>query len=558
MGKKEYNTVAMITAVCIILIFQLIDMLSCGPMIFYSSTATELGKKFSTNEIDVLKKLGCVIYIYSCIISMVSFAILSKIDATVVSGIVIESLRPMVDSFAGNILEEAQTVNAFFTNLLLHVIVTTLGFSLMSLFLFYLNKAHCLALIPKSVINGCLGAIGLGQMAISLDCIDFQLTDLLDPSSQKTLFIVLFLAVAGYFILEIWFKDLDFLIPAYFTFLIVCFYAVSPFIYGKSNFFGNLRAKNWIDHCEALIYPNFVLNRLEISSISLKILGKNILKILSMVFISSIHIAVNLPAFKMATGVEFDFSTELKTQGLCNIFTFVPCYFIVSYSTAVYKSGGNKRLYSLIAGGCMVFLALYGVMIKGYIPKFALGLVPGIMFIGFFMSSFYDTLFYISAYEYILSAIVCIIIKAGSEIKAWPWFTDYSYPIGLVAGFFFYILLFSIFILFSKKRIAKAQKIQNIPKRTDVLTVDYNLWFYTTPRFENELKTKNSDNIILDFQKCSAIDWIGQDKLVQICEKFEKVTFIGDPFNLRHSRFSHKDNFFRFLTYQSYLESLQM
>ena len=142
---------------------------------------------------------------------------------------------------------------------------------------------------------------------------------------------------------------------------------------------------------------------------------RNTPKIFAMIFISSIHIAVNLPAYRMATSLDFDFSSELRTQALSNIVSVAPTYFIVSYSIAVFKSGGNKKAYTLMASGVMLALAFFGVKIKGFIPKFVLSLVPGVMFVSFILSSFYETLYYVSAYEYGLSVVVCAIIKVFGE-----------------------------------------------------------------------------------------------------------------------------------------------
>ncbi|KRH92919.1 Sulfate Permease (SulP) Family [Pseudoloma neurophilia] len=552
MKKEKFNILSMITSVSIILIFQLIDMLSCGPAIFFSSSSDELKKRFSEDEIDVLKKLGCLTYVYSCIISTIIFALLSKMEATVVSGIIVESLKPMVDSFSANILKETKTLNEFVTNYIFHLFLTTVGFSILSLVLYSINKAHYLSLIPKSIINGALGAIGIGQLQIALDCIGFEGFQSLKDSSLRNLFIICIVAVSLYFILEIWFSHIDYLIPAYFIGLVAISYFLSVLVYGKNDLMKNLRENKLIDSPETLLYPNYLFNRLEFSSISLKIVAKNTVKIFTMIFISSIHIAVNLPAFKMATGTDFDFSTELRTQGLSNLITFVPCYFIVSYSIAVFKSGGKKRSYSLIAGFLMIVIALYGVMIKGYIPRFALALVPGIMFVGFILSSFYETISYISAYEYFLSLLVTVIIKGGGSIIKTDWYTDYCFVIGVSIGFVLYLIMFGIFSAISKK---KTEKIEYSSNDTDLLVVDYILWFLTATQFEKNLETKNKPKIILDFQKCSAIDWIGQDKLINTAEKYEEVVLIGAPFNLRHNRFSKVASFSYFADYKAYLES---
>merc|ERR1711915_800983 len=131
-----------------------------------------------------------------------------------------------------------------------------------------------------------------------------------------------------------------------------------------------LRLNHWISAPESVIYPNYVFSRIEPSTISFKALGNNAMSIISIVLLNCVHIVVNLPAFKMATGINFNFSNELGAQGFSNLFTIIPCYFIVSYSIAAVKSGGNKKMYSYVAAAAMVLIVLYGVFIKAFVPKF--------------------------------------------------------------------------------------------------------------------------------------------------------------------------------------------
>lgn len=544
MKEKLFSILDLLTPICIILIFQLIDMLSSGPIIFFSNNNIKLSSEFIGQEKETLKNLGSLVYVYSSIISMIFFGLITKMEATIVSGPIVESLRPMIDAYSENILLETDTVNGYFTNFIVHLLVTTLGFAVVSLGLYYINQATLLEFIPKSVINGCLAAIGIGQLYIAIDCI--QGTDETSEIAPHILWVAIF-CVLVYLILDKSFEKVEFLIPAYIIILIVIFYILASFSFGaEGEIMSQIREKGWVASSKPLIYPNYILNKFEPSTISLKALGKNFLGIISTIFISSIHIAVNLPAYKMATGIEFDFSSELGTQGFSNIFTVLPCYFIVSYSIATYKSGGTRKIYTIIAAFSMIIIALYGVMIKGFIPKFVLSLVPGIMFVSFMTSSLYHTIYYISFYEYALSVMVCIIIMLTKQ-----------YIYGLMAGFILYFALFNLFSGLSYKRIKSVKDDIVTENNTDIIKMDHMLWFYTANVFAAKIdETDRKQNCVLDFQKCSAIDWIGQDYIAKVCDKYENVTFIGNPFNLRHKRFSKIDNFFYYSDYEAYNRSL--
>lgn len=527
----------LITSTAIILIFQLIDMLSCGPIIFYATDCQELSKKFtSKNDIKILKNLGCICYAYSCIISMIAFSIFSTIKGTIVAGIVVESLQPMVKAYSKNIVENVDDINGFVTNYILHLFITAFLFGIFSLIIKKFNCAHFLSRIPKSIINGCLGAIGLGQLSVAFECIQPNGDSIMN---HKYLLGFAVLSVLIYYLLE-YFVNFDMLIPVYSLSLILLFYSIGYLKVGKGQFFEYFRKNEWMSDAEPIIGINYLLSRIKFSKISFKALSKNFLEIITMVLISSVHIIVNLPSFSMATGINFDFSDELKAQGLSNLFTFIPNYFICSYSISTVKVGGNSRFYTLIAGISMILLALFGVLIKGFIPKFVLSLVPGIMFISFLISSFYDTLFFVSFFDYVLSVFVCIIAYLTEK-----------YLYAILAGFLVYLVVY----LTIQSRKGKRAEIQFLDKEVQIkkldshiIKVDYILWFLTLQKF---IKPNKCKNLILDFTNCKAIDWLGADLIEQSCEMAENVYFVGDPFGFRRKRFS-KPNFSFFKDYQEF------
>lgn len=532
----NYQVMNLTTTVVMILIFTLIDMLSCGPIMFYTSKAEKLAKNFTDEKsISTLKTLGILCYIYSTIISMFTFNIFSGIETTIISGIITESLQMMVTSYSDSILEEVHDVNAYFTNFFAHLIITSLAFGCLSLIIKLTNCAHMLSLVPKAIVNGCLGAIGICQVFVGYEC--------LVPNGVFTkdlipLMIIAVVVLVIFLLIEMKYQNFDFLIPVYSFFLIVIFYLISFIFVKDQNKIEYLRKKNWLSNTEPVIYPNFILQRLEPSSISLKAIGKNFFSIMSVVLMDSVHIVVNLPAFRMATGVDFDFSKELATQGFSNFFTLIPCYFIASYSITCTNSGGNKRIYGIIAGAFLIIIALYGAMIKAYIPKFILSLVPFIVFYGFFSASFIQTFKKISLLEYFISILVCITCILTN-----------IYVLGMIVGFIVYILSF---LLMSKKSINK--EFQNLKKESEsnIVRVDYILWFLTLEKF---VIPDQNETLFLDFTNCKGIDWLGADLIENACKKAQKVIFIGEPFNFCKHRFSRTANFFIFKNYQAYIES---
>lgn len=546
--ERDFNLANLLAVLLVINIFQMIDMLSCGSAMFYSSM---ISYKYNINSADakILSNLGCLTYGYSTIIGMVAYACFSKINASIMAGPIVESLKPMCEAYSESILREVSSIDAYYTNMLVHLFVTAVGFSFFSFLIYLSNKANYLNLVPKSVTNGLFGAIGLGQLKITMDCLGTNsITNIFENNSLRNLFMVSVLVVIVYCILERWFKAPDFLVPLYFFFIVGAFYSVALFLYGNKDLLKNVRDCLWLENTELPLLPNYCFDRLKLSYIKWNILMKNSLKIFSMVLLSSIHIMVNLPAYRMVTKVPTNLTRELKTQGLSNLFTIVPSYFICSFSIAAYKCGGKHRYYSAIGGLSLMALVIFGVMIKGFIPKFALSLVPGIMFVGFSLSAFYDTLFYISIYEYAISVAVCTSIQLISHFK--PYLSDYSYSIALLLGFVLYLCVFGIIGGFKK---IHARAIDFVPSDTGLVVIDHMLWFCTAISFRDTIRANMEKNIIIDLRRCPAIDWISQDIIYNTCNITNKVILVGEPRGFRKKRFKLVTNCFCFRNYHEFI-----
>lgn len=548
MTQNNLNFGMAVSAIAIILIFQLIDMLSMGPALFYTTSGPQWFNTLGQDDIRVLKTLGTLVYSYSAMISMISFGIATNINATIVAGPIVESFRPMINSYSKAILNETQTVDGFFTNFCIHLLITTIGFALVSIAIYSFDIASYLNYVPKSVINGCICAIAFGQLSIGLDCLRGRSKTLSDVS---ILVAVAVFCVILYYIIDLWVGPFDFLVPIYSLCLILTFYLASLGYYRNSTgLMEQLRNSEWINRTQPITWPNFIIKQFDPKLISFKALYKNIFNIFAMIAISMIHIIVNLPAFKISTGKDVDFSREVAAQGFSNIFTLIPSYFVVSYSIAAFRSGGSSKYLSIIAGVLMSFLAIFGVVINGVTPKFVLSLIPGIMFVFFLQISFYETLYTASIFEYLLSVIIFIIIKKSGH-----------YIVGMIVGFSLYVILFSCFALHSYLTARNLELRKNEPQiiensRIGVIKIGKILWFESASRFIADLsKIENCKTVILDCRDCAAIDWTCQDLIAHACEKYQNVIILGHPLNFKLSRFDKIPNFALYPTYTDFCGS---
>ncbi|ELA45953.1 hypothetical protein VCUG_02561 [Vavraia culicis subsp. floridensis] len=512
--KRTFSISALISTSLMAIIFQLMDMLSYGRAMF---------KNDDPEKNVIVQNIGMLCYIYSTIWSQLLFNYFSKIDAAIISSVIAESLSFMKDNIGKVVCEHTTDLNGYITNFLMILVISSVGFGLVSLLLKYARAGHLISLIPKAVINGCLGAIGLSQFPVGWSA--------LVPEGYENKYwllctIAIVVAVVLFF-LQFKLSGADFLIPLYTVVIITLFYGVTFIFVRGGDKMQYLRDNNWLPVKEnRILYPNYVLSRIELSTLSWRALLYNFSNILTVIFFNSVHIAVNLPAYKMATGVNFDFSDELGTQGFSNLLTFIPCYFVTCYSIAFHKAGGTMKIYGYISALAMISVAVFGLMIKGYIPNFILSMLPFVMGAGFIYSSFYEPIFTASIYEYTISVVVCLIC----------WFTD-QYILGVLIGM---AICVAYYIIASRRKIAHYDALNVVESdNIKIIVVDYVLCFWTVKRF---VVPGYTDILILDFSRCQGVDWLSTDLIVNCCEKARKVYFIGKPVNLRVKRLKDVSN----------------
>ncbi|ELQ74119.1 Sulfate Permease (SulP) Family [Trachipleistophora hominis] len=512
--KRTFSISALISTSLMAIIFQLMDMLSYGRAMFKSD---------DPEQNIIVQNIGMLCYIYSTIWSQLLFNYFSKIDAAIISSVIVESLPFMEENVGKIINKHTSGLNGYITNFIAILLICSVGFGIVSLLLKYGRAGHLISLIPKAVVNGCLGAIGLTQFPLGWSA-------LVPKGYEKKYWLLCTIAIAVaviLFILQFKLAGADFLIPLYTLIIITLFYGIAFIFVGASDRMQYLRDNNWLPIKEAkILYPNYVLSRIDLSTLNWRSFVYNFFNILTVIFFNSVHIAVNLPAYKISTGVNFDFSDELGTQGFSNLFTFIPCYFVACYSIAFYKAGGTLKIYGYVSALAMILIAVFGLTIKGYVPNFVLSMLPFVMGAGFLYSSFYEPIFTTSIYEYSISVVVCLIC----------WLTG-QYIVGVLVGLGICV---AYYIIASRRKIALYDSLDVIESdNIKVIVVDYLLCFLTAKRF---VLPEYTDILIMDFSRCQGVDWLGMDLIVSCCEKARKVYFIGSPINLRVKRLKDVQN----------------
>ncbi|KAG0435119.1 hypothetical protein DMUE_4874 [Dictyocoela muelleri] len=324
-------------------------------IICFSRSPFKIGDKDYQN-------LNMALYIYSAILSQITYNMFSNINTAIISGPIVENFQNINDLIK-NIQKQLKTddENMIISNTFMCLTVVTLLFGIMSILLSKLNGEYYLKKIPNPVITGSLCAIG----------VLFVLSVFNDYSENS---IRIFSVVTS--LITFWIKQRynhNLILPACIFAFFTLFYILRPFFY-------LLKSDYWLESSEyTILHPKILIEHLNFSLLDPKLIIKNFLQILSISGYSMIHIIVNLPIFSQITGCGFRFTKELMAQGLTNIFTStiaMPCYFVACYSIAINKTGGNNRIYGIIIAIAYTILPFIVGFIQNLLPKFIIAMLP--------------------------------------------------------------------------------------------------------------------------------------------------------------------------------------
>ncbi|KRH92678.1 Sulfate Permease (SulP) Family, partial [Pseudoloma neurophilia] len=436
--KLKFSTLISTTFVC--LIIQLIDMLSYGNALFFTNSNQQLSKILKPDDIAYLKNCGSLCYIYSTIISQLGFNLFSRIPAAILSGVIVESLRSMSNNYGKVILQYTNDLDGYMSNFLILLLVTTLTFSFVSLLLAVFDLGQFITFIPKSVINGCFGTIGLIQFPVGWECL------VPDKFTKNSIFLVIVgLTIALIlFGLEYRWPTVDFIIPLYSIIIIILSYIIffsNFFKHPSKNRFDLIRELNILPQKENILHFTYIFKHFYIQKVEWKIILYCMPRIFSIVFFNIIYSAVNLPGYQYSTNIKLNFSKELAAQGYTNLFTCIPSYFVASYSITFYRIGGNRKLYGFVSAISLLTTAIFGLFLKGYIPTFLLSLVPFLLCLTFLHMAFFKCLKDVSYIEYFISVVICVCTYFTKE-----------FALGLILGISLYLIIFFFEYCFIDKR----------------------------------------------------------------------------------------------------------
>ncbi|ELQ74121.1 Sulfate Permease (SulP) Family, partial [Trachipleistophora hominis] len=509
-NSDKFKIRNMLSCVIMVCIFELMDMLS------YSGAIME--NYNSSKDIDAV---CMILYIYPTISSMIFYNIFTTIPAGIVSSAIVENFR-FFHKMSKNVRKNVDSEEALVTNSIFLFFVTGLLFAFSSIIMMKLRLGRLILQIPKAVVYGIFATIGIIQIPVGLQ----ELMPNGYNHEHLSMYIIAFAVVLIVFVLQKRYPNIMYIMPLSMVVCMCLFYSFFIFQF-KNDLIYELILHGWLhERDNRVINPSMLFNMIELETLQFGFLLKNLRTVLVCVFFSLLHVTYNLPSYKMDLNIEFDYSAELGTQGYTNLFTFIPCYFISCYSGPFYRSGGTKRIYGIISGLFLVFVALFGCSIRGYVPKFLLCMPP--LLIGSTM--IYDTLLTVISETKVFEQLVVFVISLISYLTE-------DYFLGVVTGILIHL---AFYFMLKRRAISNEQRVSTYSEFLAGYTcikIDFILCFMTMNKFKKYDFT--DEKIVIDLLECPAVDWIGSDLLYDAINKPDKkVVIVGVPFNFNEKRFN--------------------
>lgn len=507
MALAAVNLKKMVSSLFIIFIFELMDMLS------YSGSIM-VNKNYDKD----IENICMVLYIYPTIISIFCFNLFSSIKYGIVSAVIVENFK-FFSKISEIMYENTTNKKTVVTNFCTVIFIANLMYSFISIAMMKYNVGRFISQIPKTVVIGILTFIGLIQIPIGLKEIM--------PDGWHTahvpIYTAAFVGMLLIFLLQKKYPARVYILPASMFVILLLFYTVSLFIF-HGNLFDKLIDHGWLHQKNTQIINPYILFRmLDPQTVSIKLIFYSLRHMFTVVFFSLLHCTYSLPYYKIGANINLDYSSEIGAQGFANLFTFVPCYFVPCYAIPFYKCGGDSKIYGFIGGFPLLFVAFFGLIIRGYIPRSILCIPPLLIGLTMFLDAAIPVIREITLFEQLSVLIIALVSFLTDDCLS-----------GVLIG----TIIHSMFYLYMKdKCLGHKYDLSCYETRPDItyIKIDYVLCFITQHRFKYNC---TGNKMIIDLLECPAVDWIGSDLLYNTIKNANHpVIIVGSPCLLNLKRF---------------------
>ncbi|RVD92055.1 sulfate permease [Tubulinosema ratisbonensis] len=493
---------------------NLIDILTVGSILFTN--------KLNGLQDEILSQVTSVLHLISLIFGQINHNMFTGIPTGICSTIIVEA--SVLFSGIYLVCLEKYSKEKALVNTLFIISFSTLMLGLFSFFFSMFDIDYYVQAIPLELVNGILAGSGLSMIFISRSL--FLVEDII---LSNLMFIFTFGIVILIFYIEKKYSNIHFVpIIVVLTFFLI--YRLYKFILNENP---NIKPRtSFINSVDLLLNLQFNL-------IDLNNLLEFFPKILSLTCFCLIFLPFNLIVYNRITKVKISSQREMKTQGMSNILGSIfclPTYFVCSHSITFYKSSCSTQPDSMILALCYFLILFIADTIKSIAPIQILAIFPLMVGLSLCKPALYLPKSLRNFYELIFTWGIAFLIGF-----------NYSIPLVFLLGMLIALLDYLFVQLFYKSHEPSNTDIQSLFSSCDVLIIDYPLFFLNINKFLREITKIKKKEVLIDLNKCTAFDSLGNDVFINNLYSDKMYYLIGNPFFVEINEiFKDKSNVMHF------------
>ncbi|OLL26361.1 hypothetical protein NEOLI_002492, partial [Neolecta irregularis DAH-3] len=358
-------------------LLNILDALSYGMILFPLSS-------------PVFKHLGpdgISMFYVSCIISQLVFSCGGSIFRGGIGSEMIEVV-PFFHQMAFSILSQigedkpAAVISTTIASFAMSSIITGIAF----LALGCMKLGSLTGFFPRHILVGCIGGVGWFLFITGIEvctrlpadfAYDLETIGYIFQSHEFLLWIIPFSLALLLLILQRYWKNSSYLVPAYFVIIPAIFHIITAIV--PQIDLSHLRKHGWVFQApkvDTSWYHFYTL--FDFAKVDWAALISTIPIMLALTFFGILHVPINVPSLGISLNEDdVNLDRELIAHGISNALSgclgSVQNYLVYTNSLLFIRSGGNSRLAGILLAAATTGILLSGPAMIGFIPVMVVG-----------------------------------------------------------------------------------------------------------------------------------------------------------------------------------------
>lgn len=319
--------------------------------------------------------LGISMYLLATAMSQLVISLGSSFQRGATGCAMVENI-PFYHSISLAIATRVIDRNVMISTILAAYMLSALLTGLLFMMLALMNLDRLVHKIPRVVLVGSMGGIGIFLILTGLEMATNEslylqnVTILFSSWITLSLWFIGLAAAVGAFAAELKF-NMAFVTPLISLTLFCGFYLVYPF---QPFDLSHLRELGWLLNFSpgASMTLKDVFSKFSITAINWKVLLRVFHTVVAASFFGSLHVPINIPSYARITRQTFSIKRELWVQAISNwvttIFGFIPNYFVYTNSLLFLRAGGAHRAAGVLLSLSTIMTLIYGLKLLGFVP----------------------------------------------------------------------------------------------------------------------------------------------------------------------------------------------